>query len=107
VLDLLKQLKAYKKIKVTELKKIIATIITQYRKINEPPFQTGLNTRTLVGPTVHHYHKWLLEIIRWTLETKQDHISRNLWPKIKVPEDVEMTTMSMHQTVSNELHLGE
>jgi hypothetical protein len=49
--DLLKHLKAYENIKGTEWKKITTTIITQYRKINEPAFQTGLNTRISVGPT--------------------------------------------------------
>jgi hypothetical protein len=39
--DLLKHLKACKKIKGTKWKKIITIIIAQYRKIDEPAFQTG------------------------------------------------------------------
>jgi site-specific recombinase XerD len=99
--DLLKHLKAYENIKGTECKKIITNIITEYLKTNKAVLQTGLNTRILVGPTGHHYHKWLLEMIRWTLETRQDLVSRNLWPKIEVIEDVEMTTMPIHQTLGN------
>jgi hypothetical protein len=73
----------------------------QYLKINEPSFQAGLNTRIIIGRTGNHYHKWLLEMIRWMLETRQDLVSRNLWPEIEVTGDVEMTTMPMHQTVGS------
>jgi hypothetical protein len=95
--DLLRKMKAYENIKGTEWKKIITTIIKKYRKIDEPAFQTGLNSRILVGPTGYNHYKWLLEMIRWTLETRQDRVSRNIWPTIEVAEDVGMTTMSMHQ----------
>jgi hypothetical protein len=88
--DLLKHLKAYENIKGMGWKKIITTTIAKYRKIKEPAFHTGLNTRILVGPTGHHYHKWLLEMIRWTLESRQDLVSRNQWPKIEVTQDVEI-----------------
>jgi hypothetical protein len=90
-------LKAYKNIKSTAWKKITTTIIAQYRKIDEPAFQTGLNTRILVGPTGKHYYTWLLDMIRWTLKTRQDLVSKNLWPKTETTEDIEMTTMPMHQ----------
>jgi hypothetical protein len=95
--DLLKQVKAYTNIKGMEWKKITTTIIAQYRKIDEPAFQTGLNTRIIVGPTGKHYYKWLLGMIRWTLETRQDLVSRNIWPKTETSEDTEMTPMPMHQ----------
>jgi hypothetical protein len=99
--DLVRHLKAYGNIKGTEWKKIITNIIKQYHKINEPAFQNGLNTRIMDGPKGHHYYKWLLDMIRWKLETRQYIISRTLWPKIEVAEDLEMTTMPMNQVVSN------
>jgi hypothetical protein len=97
--DLLRHLKAYKNIKGMERKKIITTNIEQYCKINEPAFQTRLNSRIIVGPTRHTYYKLLLDMIRWTLETRQDIVSINLWPNIEVAEDVEMTNMPMHQVI--------
>jgi hypothetical protein len=36
-------------------------------------------------------------MIRWTLQTRQDLVSRNLWPKTETMVDIEMTTMPMHQ----------
>jgi hypothetical protein len=48
---LLRHLKAYKNIKGVEGKNIITTIIKQYRKIDEPAFQTGLNTQIIDGAT--------------------------------------------------------
>jgi hypothetical protein len=35
------------------------------------------------------------------LENRKDLLPRNLWPNIEVAEDVEMTTMPMHQVVGN------
>jgi hypothetical protein len=61
--DLLRHLKAYENIKGMEWKKIITMIIKQYRKIDEPAFQTGLNSRILVGPTGHNYYEWILEMM--------------------------------------------
>jgi hypothetical protein len=97
----MRHLKAYDNIKGTELKKIITTITKQYHKIDKPTFQTRLHSRMLVGPTGHNYYKWLLEMIRRTLNTRQDLVSRNLWPKIEVAEDVEITTMAVHQVICN------
>jgi hypothetical protein len=90
-------LKVYENIKGMEWKNITPTSITQYRKINEPTFQTGLNARIPDGPKGQHYYKCLLDMIRWTLETRQDLVSRNLWPKTETTVDIEMTTMSIHQ----------
>jgi hypothetical protein len=54
--DMSRHLKQYENIKGIEWKKITNTIIKQYRKINEPAFQTGLNTNIPMGPTEHKYH---------------------------------------------------
>jgi hypothetical protein len=86
--DLLKHLNVYKNIKGMKWKKIVFTIIKQYRKIDKPVFQTGLNTNMLDGHKGHNYYKWLLDMLRWTLETRQHLVSRKLWPKIEVAEDV-------------------
>jgi hypothetical protein len=95
--DIIRHLKQYKNIKGTEWKKVLKTIIKQYRKINKLAFQTGLNPKILTSPKRHKYHKWLLDITRWTIEIEQDFISRNLWPKVKVAENEELTTMPMNQ----------
>jgi hypothetical protein len=76
--DILRHLKQYENIKGTERKKITNTIIKQYRKINEPAFQTGLNTKIFMGPTEHKYHQWIVNKIKWMITTGQDLISRNL-----------------------------
>jgi hypothetical protein len=96
--DILRHLKQYKNTKGTESKQITNTIIKQYRKINEPAFLTGLNTNIILGPTEHKYRLWIVNVIKWTIETIQDLISRNLWPKTEVAANEEITTMPMHQT---------
>jgi hypothetical protein len=95
--DIIGHLKQYENIKGTEWKKIMKTIMKQYRKINEPAFQTGLNTKILMSAKGHKYHKCILDIIMWTIKTRKDIIARKLWPKIEVTENEELTTMSMHQ----------
>jgi hypothetical protein len=85
--DIMRHLKQYENIKGTEWKKITNNIIKQYRKIDEPAFQTGLNAKILLGPKNHKYYRWIIDMIKWTIETRQDLISRNLWPKTDVAEN--------------------
>jgi hypothetical protein len=68
----------YSSIQGTEWKKIINNSIKQYRKMDEPAFQTGLNTKILTGPKNHSIYKWIVDMIKWTIDTRQDLVSQNL-----------------------------
>jgi hypothetical protein len=76
--DIMIHLKQFENIKRTEKKKIVNNIIKQYRKIDEPAFQTGLNTKIISGPRDHNYYRWIIDLIKWMIETRQDLISRDL-----------------------------
>jgi hypothetical protein len=95
-----RHLKQYNNIKGTEWKQIMNIIIKQYRKSDDPAFQTGLNIKFLSGPKKNRFFKWIVELIIWTIEMRQDFISQNLWPKIEIADNHEFTMMPMHATNS-------
>jgi hypothetical protein len=69
----------------------------QYWKTDEPAFQTRLNIKILSGPKKQSFYKWIFQMIKWIIDTRQDLISRNLWQGIDVADYQEITMMPMHQ----------
>jgi hypothetical protein len=57
--DLLCHFTQYNSIKGTEWKKITNDVIKIYRKIDEPAFQTRLNTIIITAPMTQTQHTWL------------------------------------------------
>jgi hypothetical protein len=93
-------MKQYSSIQGAEWKNIINNIIKQYRKIDEPTFQTRLNTKVLAVPNNQSFCKWIVDMIKWTIDMRQDLISCNLWPRLDVASNQELTLMPMHKTSS-------
>jgi hypothetical protein len=72
-------------------------IIKQYRKIDEPAFQIGQNTKMISGPRNNNYYIWIVGLLKGTIETRQDLISQDIWPETEVADNEKITTMPMHQ----------
>jgi hypothetical protein len=90
--------KQYDAIQGNELKKIMNHIITQYHKIDSPPFQTGFNMQVVSGPTkVQTKYGWICTLLKWTNITRHNLITHNLWPKPETNNNHELNTMPMHE----------
>jgi hypothetical protein len=49
------------------------------------------------GPSaVDTKYGWLCILLEWTISTRHDLITRNLWPKAEIATDHELNTMPMH-----------
>jgi hypothetical protein len=80
------------------MKKITNHIISQYHKIDSPPFQTGFNMQVVTGPTKGQTkYRWLFTLLEWTNITRQNLITCNLWPKPETNNNQELNKMLMHE----------
>jgi hypothetical protein len=61
--ELSQHITQYDAIQGNEWKKINNHIISQYHKINSPPFQTGFNIRILAGPKQQTKYAWLCALL--------------------------------------------
>jgi hypothetical protein len=78
--DILHHQKKYSSIQGIEWKTIINNIITQYWKIKEPAsFQTGVVNKILSRSKNQSFYKWIFNMIKCTIDTRQDFMSRNIW----------------------------
>jgi hypothetical protein len=81
--ELSHHIKQYDAIQGNEWKKINNCIISQYRNINEPTFQTGFNIIIIAGPKQQTKCAFLCTLLEWKIITRHDLISCNLWPDQK------------------------
>jgi hypothetical protein len=95
--ELRRHIKQYDAIQGSELKKITNHIIRQYQKIDSPPFNMGLNMLVITGPAkTYTKYGWLCALLERTNTTRNDLITRNLWPKPETTTNQELNTMPMH-----------
>jgi hypothetical protein len=95
--EIRRHIKQYYAISGSEWKKITNHIIRQYQKIDSHPFNTGFNVIIVKGPSASDTkYGWLYILLDWTNSTRQDLITRNLWPRPEIATSQELKTMPMH-----------
>jgi hypothetical protein len=95
--ELSRHIKQYDAIQGNEWKNITNHIISQYQKIDSPPFQTGFNFRITAGPKLQTKYAWLCTLLKRTNITHHYPISRNLWPIPETRNNHELNTMPMQE----------
>jgi hypothetical protein len=87
----------YEAIQGKEWKKITNHIIKQYQKISSPPFYTGFNMIVVDGPSTNQTkYEWIIKLLTWTTDSRNDLLSYNLWPKPEIKTGQELNTLPMH-----------
>jgi hypothetical protein len=95
--ELRRHIKQYDAIQGSKWNKITNHIIRKYQKIDSPPFNMGFNILVVTGPAkTHTKYGWMCALLELTNTTRQDLITRNLWPKPETTTHQELNTMPMH-----------
>jgi hypothetical protein len=95
--ELSHHIKKYDVIQGNKWKNITNHIISQYQKIDSPPFQTGFNIITLAGPKQQTKYAWLCTLLEWTSTTRHYLTSCNLWHRTETRNNQERNTIAMHK----------
>jgi hypothetical protein len=95
--EIRRHIKQYDAISGSEWKKITNHIIRQYQKIDSQPLNTGFNMIIVKGTSASDTkYEWPCILLEWTNITRNDIITRNLWPKPEIAANQELNTMPMH-----------